>query len=84
MTRDCSCADAQREIEEYLQSECCEERRDEIRRHLANCPECFDELQVSERLVERVRECCQEAAPSDIRARVLAAIRVTPCEGGDC
>lgn len=81
----CTCGDAQREIEEYLQRECCEERRDEIRRRLACCPECFGELEISERLVDRVRECCQEAAPSEVRTRVLAAIRVTPCaSSGDC
>ena len=81
MSADCGCDEAQAAIEEYLRSECCAEQRESIRAHLANCPDCTHELEVSEKLVALVRRSCSEAAPQEVRSKVLDAIRRTPCGG---
>lgn len=77
----CDCAQAQSAIEEYLRSECSAEQREEIRAHLAECPDCTHELEVTEQLVTVVRRACGENAPDDVRAKVLDAIKRTPCGG---
>lgn len=79
----CGCDEAQAAIEEYLRSECCQEQREAIRAHLAGCPDCTHELEVSERLVTVVRRACGESAPAEVRVKIVEAIRRTPCGGSE-
>lgn len=76
------CKQARAELDEFLRSETCASRAAQIREHLANCPDCEHEFEFSEAVMTVVRRSCRETAPEAIRARILDAIRQTPCGSG--
>ncbi|KQO99484.1 zf-HC2 domain-containing protein [Leifsonia sp. Leaf264] len=72
---DCGCDKAKAELEEYLHNELCSSDAQDIRDHLANCPDCTSEHHVGRVLTEAVQRACKEAAPEELRAQVLASLR---------
>lgn len=71
---DCGCAKAQENIEEFVRNELCSEDWTEVREHIARCPDCRDEEQVSKLLTDAVKRACSEPAPPDLRAVILARL----------
>lgn len=70
-----SCAGAHELLRELLDSDTSAERAGEIRRVIAQCPECFSryENETAARLL--VRTCCGGArAPEDLRRRITASV----------
>lgn len=75
---DCGCEKAQLELQEYLRHELCTGDADAVRAHLEHCESCSSEAQVHTVITEVVRRSCRdEVAPSDLRARVLDALRTS-------
>ncbi|WP_105565975.1 zf-HC2 domain-containing protein [Microbacterium halophytorum] len=72
---DCGCDKARADLEEYLRNEICRTEQGDIREHLDNCPSCQDEALVARTLTDAVQRACKEAAPEDVRSKVLASIR---------
>lgn len=72
---DCSCEQARRDLEEYLRNEVCHTSHADISDHLQNCQTCQDEALVARTLTEVVARACREAAPEELRDRVLARLR---------
>ncbi|HEU0257587.1 MAG TPA: zf-HC2 domain-containing protein [Microbacteriaceae bacterium] len=73
---DCGCQKAREDLEEYLHHELCKEDAADIREHLQSCPDCAREHRVGVALTDTVRRACRdEAAPEELRAQVLTAIR---------
>jgi anti-sigma factor (TIGR02949 family) len=72
---DCGCEKALAELEEYLHNELCREDYADILEHLSNCDSCEDEANVGIVLTKAVQRACNEAAPEELRIRVLARIR---------
>lgn len=73
---DCGCGKAQADLEEFVRNELCSEDAADIRAHLERCSECSDELHVNQALTRVVQRACREpAAPSELRATVLALLR---------
>ncbi len=75
MHEDHGCAEAVELLYEYLDGELTEERRVLIRRHLDDCPPCFDAYDFEADLRVVVARGCREEVPVELRLRVARAIR---------
>ena len=53
-----------------------------IAKHLSDCPPCETERRVNERIKAMVSGCPHEAAPEDLRARVLQIVGDARAAGG--
>ncbi len=78
--KDCGCEVARRDLEEYLRNEICQGSQADIRAHLESCASCQDEERAARTLTEAVSRACQEAAPEDLRDRVLLRLRELQAE----
>ena len=82
---DCGCDKAQRELEEFVRNELCSEDAADIRAHMEHCPDCSTELRVNLVLTEAVqRACTEDQAPEELRANVLAQVRLLQAEHCNC
>ena len=71
---DCGCEKAKAELEEYLHQELSEQDFKDVTDHLENCEDCSAEHLVGLTLTLKMRQACQETAPEELKAAVLAAI----------
>lgn len=80
---DCGCEKARVDLEAFVRGElgCCETAHTEIREHIDNCPGCQSEETVARTLTTAVhRACTDEAAPADLKKRVIATLREVQSE----
>ncbi len=71
---DCGCEKAKAELEEFLHHELNTKDTADVAEHIENCVDCTDEHLLGLALTEKVRQACQEQAPSELRQRVLSAL----------
>jgi anti-sigma factor (TIGR02949 family) len=71
---DCGCDKAKAELEEYLHRELSEQDFQDVTDHLANCEDCTGEATVGLTLTQKLQKACQEKAPDDLRAEILARL----------
>ena len=71
---DCGCEKAKAELEEFLHHELNTTDAADVAEHIENCVDCTDEHLLGLALTEKVRQACQEQAPSELRERVLSAL----------
>jgi anti-sigma factor (TIGR02949 family) len=71
---DCGCDKARAELEEYLHRELSEKEFRDVTDHLENCEDCTGEHLVGVTLTLRMQKACQEKAPDDLRAAILAKL----------
>ena len=70
------CREVLAEVYLYLDLECDDQRRDVIRDHLDECSPCLREYGIEQEVKALVARCCGgDAAPSDLRQRVMYRIR---------
>jgi anti-sigma factor (TIGR02949 family) len=72
---DCGCEKAKAELEEYIHHELTKGEAADIAEHMANCPDCSGEHLVGLTLTNKVKNACNEKAPAELRAEVLAKLR---------
>ena len=72
---DCGCDKAKAELEEYIHNELTRGEAQDIAEHMANCASCTGEHLVGLTLTTKVKSACNEKAPVDLRAEVLAKLR---------
>jgi len=72
---DCGCDKAKAELEEFLHNELGPMDAADVAEHMANCTDCTHEHLVGLTLTQKVRAACQEQAPSELRDRVLSALK---------
>ncbi|MGO1745502.1 MAG: alpha-ketoglutarate decarboxylase [Microbacterium gubbeenense] len=80
---DCGCEKARADLEAFVRGEesFCQTAQAEIREHIENCPGCQNEATVARTLTDAVhRACSDEAAPDDLRLRVIASLRDVQAE----
>ena len=77
---DCGCDKAKAELEEYLHREVSQQDFIDITEHLANCQDCNAEHLVGLTLTLKMQKACQEKAPEELRAAILA--RLTAAQAG--
>ncbi|MBB4734912.1 mycothiol system anti-sigma-R factor [Micrococcus cohnii] len=69
-----------RRIYEYLDGALSAEQLEAVREHLRHCPTCARQRELEELIRARVRRCCQEKAPEQLRASIrmrLTQVRIT-------
>ena len=71
---DCGCDKAKAELEEYLHRELSPTDFRDISDHLENCEDCSEEHLVGITLTLRMQKACQEKAPEELRAAILARL----------
>ena len=71
---DCGCDKAKAELEEYLHRELSDQDFQDISDHLANCADCTGEHLVGVTLTLKMQKACQEKAPDELRAAILAKL----------
>jgi anti-sigma factor (TIGR02949 family) len=76
------CAQAVAQLEEFLDAELDEERRDLIRVHLASCEHCLHEYDVVDHVKALVKRSCGERAPEELRVRIRSQLSVLRTELG--
>ncbi len=70
-----NCEQALAELEEFLHNELSKDGYADILDHLANCDSCEEEANVGIVLTKAVQRACNETAPEELRATVIARIR---------
>lgn len=75
---DCSdpqgCEDCDKHLYEYQHSELTPDARGRIEAHLRSCDYCADIYAEEEVIRRRVKQCASEAAPEQLRIKVVALI----------
>ena len=71
---DCGCDKAKAELEEFLHRELSDQDLTDIQEHLDGCEDCSSEHLVGLTLTQKVQRACQEKAPEELRAQILAAL----------
>lgn len=74
------CTSAYQHMIELLDQPCSEQRQNELRNLIAECPGCFEKLGIEEDLRALVKKCCCEPAPEQVHTRIrasLAQLRIT-------
>jgi len=72
---DCGCDKAKAELEEFLHRELSAQDLTDIQEHLDGCEDCSSEHLVGLTLTQKVQRACQEKAPEELRASILASLR---------
>jgi anti-sigma factor (TIGR02949 family) len=71
---DCGCEKAKAELEEYLHRELSDQDFKDITEHLEHCEDCTTEHLVGVTLTLKMQKACQEKAPDELRAAILAKL----------
>ena len=69
------CEEAVELLYHYLDGELTEDRRGLIRRHLDDCPPCFEAFDFEADLRAVIASRCQEQVPQALRQRVAGALK---------
>ena len=75
---DTNCDECMGEMEDFVHDEVSSPRREEIAEHLACCPPCEEEFQVSVTLKQKVKDACCETAPEGLREQIVDALGARP------
>lgn len=71
------CGDCLERLYAYLDRELSPAEITAVKSHLSDCGGCEDQFVIEERFLARVRDCCQEdVAPTDLRTRIVARLRM--------
>lgn len=71
------CEGALERLYEYLDGELPADVFAEVEEHLDDCAPCGHERDVNRKLIEVISRCPKEAAPEDLREKVLSIIATT-------
>ncbi len=71
---DCGCEKAKAELEEYLHRELSDQDFRDVTEHLENCEDCTNEHMVGLTITQKMQQACQEKAPDELRAAILAKL----------
>ena len=76
--QDCpDCSDGGERLEQlyrYLDGALTAEDIEQVRAHVAECPDCHHQQELEELIRSAVRRCCQEKAPAQLRATIMTRI----------
>lgn len=69
-----ACEEAIDRLFEFIDNELPDDELRRIGEHLEECPPCEAELHVNQKIMSIVNKCPKEAAPEQLRSRILATI----------
>ncbi|MGH9247728.1 MAG: mycothiol system anti-sigma-R factor [Acidimicrobiales bacterium] len=83
MGEDGNCDEALHELYEFLDGEITPRRRAEIKRHLEDCPPCYEQFDFEADLRQVLAHKCRDAVPDTLRQRIAKALgmEVPPAPG---
>lgn len=71
---DKNCNKALHELYTFLDGELTDERRAKIRKHLDDCPPCFEAFDFEAELRQVIAQKCRDSVPEKLRQRVAEAL----------
>ena len=83
MAEDRRCDDAVYELYTFLDGELTDDRRDEIRRHLDDCPPCFEQFDFEAELRQVIASKCKDTVPDELRRRIASQLGLEPTEASE-
>jgi mycothiol system anti-sigma-R factor len=83
MGEDRRCDDAVYELYTFLDGELTDDRRSEIRRHLDDCPPCFEQFDFEAELRQVIASKCKDTVPDELRRRIASELGLEPTETGE-
>lgn len=69
------CREVLAELEIYLDGECSHDLEALVRRHLEDCPPCWDRAEFQRELRALIAKKCKDTAPPGLLGRVVAQLR---------
>ena len=69
-----ACDEALDRLFEFIDHELPDDELKRIGRHLKECPPCEAEHRINEKIKSMVSDCPKEAAPDELRKKVLATL----------
>lgn len=72
----CCCDDIVDQLFEYVDRQLSEVQESRLNAHVSGCLECAERTEAESHVREILRRCCQEQAPSTLRARIVSQIEV--------
>jgi len=72
---DFDCSETLHRLYTYLDGELTEERRVQIRRHLDDCPPCFEAFDFESELRIVIASRCKERVPDGLKERIFRALK---------
>jgi mycothiol system anti-sigma-R factor len=75
---DGGCDDSLYELYSFLDGELTENRRAEIKRHLDDCPPCYEQFDFEAELRIVIAQKCRDTVPDSLRDRIARALGVEP------
>ena len=69
-----SCADAVRQLWDYLENEVSAQDREAVEEHLAFCRRCCGEIEFAEELRSVLGEASEVELPADVEARLVSTL----------
>jgi mycothiol system anti-sigma-R factor len=68
------CDDSLHELYTFLDGELTESRRAEIKRHLDDCPPCYEQFDFEAELRLLIAQKCRDTVPESLRDRIARAL----------
>ena len=72
------CDDAVFELYTFLDGELTDDRRADIRRHLDDCPPCFEQFDFEAELRQVIASKCKDEVPESLRQRIADVLAGEP------
>lgn len=79
-----TCKDFLRELSDYLVDALDSETRQELDKHVRDCPNCWVVLDTTQRTVKIYKGCEPQAVPADVEDRLMLALKKKMAERGSC
>jgi anti-sigma factor (TIGR02949 family) len=75
------CDDLLHELADFLHGEVTPAKREALKRHIDDCPPCFETADFQAQLRQLVAKRCCEEVPDALRSRVIAMLQVPDSAG---
>lgn len=72
----CGCEEKYQSLFALLDDELTAAECEDLRQHLADCPECYARLAAEQQVRALVRKCCDTEAPATLRERISIQLRI--------
>jgi anti-sigma factor (TIGR02949 family) len=78
-----TCKDFLKELNDYLDETCDPQMRQELQRHINECPNCFVVLDTSKKTLKVYKGMEPQEVPSRVQERLMAALQKRIAAGRD-
>ncbi|MBI4906729.1 MAG: zf-HC2 domain-containing protein [Acidobacteria bacterium] len=77
-----TCKDFLRELNDFLDETCDPQMRQEIQRHISECPNCWVVMDTCKKTLKVYKGMEPQEVPADIQSRLMAALQKRIAAGG--